>query len=251
MDAVILAGGRCSPELRKATGCTLRAELPVDSVPMAQIVAKAVKEAVRPLNTIVVGYELKGFAYAKAGASFVESLRNGLDQVYSENFLLAAADLPFLTPDAVEEVVAASNMDMAFNYPIVRAEACAEQFPNLKRTTLRIREGRFTGGNIAVANKKWMETAFPVIERAYENRKKPLALAGQLGFGTVLRLLAGKVAPSTLSLAFLEGTASRFLRAPVRALVTNRAEVGTDIDSLEHYQLITSAKKSSRDDAFA
>jgi GTP:adenosylcobinamide-phosphate guanylyltransferase len=236
VDAVILAGGRCSPELRIATGCTLRAELPFDGKPMAAHVAEVVKRAAEPLNTIVVGYELKGFPYAKAGASFVDSLRNGLDQVYSENFILAAADLPFLEEESIQEIMVAANLEMALNYPIVRAEACAERFPNMKRTTLRIREGNFTGGNIAVANKKWLETIFPVLENAYASRKKPLRLAKQVGMKTLLRVLWGRLVPSSLSLAALEDASSKFLRAPVRAIVTNRADVGADVDSLEQYQ---------------
>ncbi|MDQ2986418.1 MAG: nucleotidyltransferase family protein [Armatimonadota bacterium] len=237
MDAVILAGGRCSPDLRKATGCTLRAELPFAGEPMAAKVAKTVKEAIEPLNTIVVGYELKGFPYAKAGATFVDSLRNGLDQVYSENFLLVAADLPFLEADSVREIVVSANLEMALNYPIVRSEACAERFPAMKRTTLRIREGKFTGGNIAVANKKWLQTIFPVLDEAYANRKKPLALASQIGIGTVIKVLWGRLFPSSLSLSTLEDAASKFLRAPVRAIATNRADIGADVDSLEQYQI--------------
>lgn len=236
MDAVILAGGKCSPELRNATGCVLRAELPVNGKPMAAMVAETVRAAVKPLNTIIVGYELKGFPYAKAGASFVESLRNGLEQVYSENFVLAAADLPFLEVASVQEVVKAANLEMALNYSIVRAEACAERFPTMKRTTLRIREGAFTGGNIAVANKKWLETIFPVLEEAYANRKKPMSLARQVGFGTLFRVLLGRAMPSSLSLRMLEDAASRFLKAPVRAVVTNRADIGADVDNLEQYE---------------
>jgi len=237
VDAVILAGGKCGPELRRETGCVYRAELPVRGKPMAQHVAETVKSAINPLNTIVVGYELKGYPYAKAGATFVDSLRNGLDQVYSEHFVLAAADLPFLEEDSVREIVNAANLDMALNYPIVRATACASRFPEMKRTVLRIREGKFTGGNIAVANKKWLETIFPVLDKAYANRKKPLALASQVGFGTVFRVAWGRLFPSTLHLATLEDAASRFLRAPVRAIATNRADIGADVDSLDQYRL--------------
>jgi len=244
MDAVILAGGRCSPELRAATGCTFRAELPIDGKPMAELVARTVREAARPLNTIIVGYQVKGYPYAEAGPSFVHSLRNGLNQVYSENFILAAADLPFLEVESVQEVVAAANLEMALNYPIVRSEACAERFPDMKRTTLRIREGHFTGGNIAVANKKWLETVFPVLERAYSNRKKPMALAQQLGLGTLCRVLWGRIVPSSLPLRTLEDAASRFLKAPVRAIVTNRADVGADVDTLEQYESAVKALSS-------
>jgi hypothetical protein len=236
VDAVILAGGRCSAELREATGCQYRAELPIDGIPIAEKVAITVKNAIQPLNTIVVGYKLKGYPHAEAGNSFVASLKNGLDQVYSENFLLVAADLPFLQEESVKEIVVAANLEMALNYPIVRAEACEEQFPDMKRTTLNIREGKFTGGNIAVANKKWLETIFPVIERAYTNRKRPLALAGQVGYGTLFKVLWGRLFPKSLPLKTLEDAASRFLKAPVRAIVTNCADVGADIDNLEQYQ---------------
>ena len=236
MDAVILAGGRCSQELRSATGYEYRAELPIDGKPIAQVVAETVRAAVQPLNTIVVGYKLRGFPHAEAGTSFVASLRNGLAQVYSENFILVAADLPFLEQESVREIVSAANLDMALNYPIVRAESCEARFPGMKRTTLSIREGKFTGGNIAVANKKWLETIFPVLEKAYANRKKPVSLAGQVGYGTLLKVAWGRLFPSALPLKTLEDAASRFLKAPVRAIVTNCADIGADIDNVEQYQ---------------
>ena len=239
MDAVILAGGKCDAETRAATGCILRAELPVGGKPMAQLVAESIREAINPLNTIVVGYQVNQCSYAKPGANFVDSLRSGMEQVHSENFLLAAADLPYLEAASVQEIVQASNLEMALNYPIVRIEACEERFPGVKRTTLRLREGKFTGGNIAVANKKWMETIFPILDQAYSNRKKPFLLAKQLGLSTLWRVAYGKLVPSALRLQMLEDAASRFLKAPVRAITTNRADVGTDVDSLEQYLQIT------------
>jgi hypothetical protein len=239
MDAVILAAGKCEPALRVSTGCVFRAELPVNGLPMVRIVAQTIREAINPLNTIIVGYQLDGFPFAKGGSTFVDSLRNGMEQVHSENFLLAAADLPYLEVASVQEIVAASNLEMALNYPIVRSEACEERFPGVKRTTLKLREGRFTGGNIAVANKKWMETIFPILDKAYSNRKKPMALATQVGIATMMRVVLGRVFPRSLSVQTLEDAASRFLRAPVRAITTNRADIGTDVDSLEQYEALT------------
>jgi hypothetical protein len=230
--------------MRAETGCTYRAELPIAGRPIAEAVANTVKAAVGPLNTIVVGYKLPGYPHAEAGSSFVASLRNGLAQVYSENFILVAADLPFLEQESVREIVSAANLDMALNYPIVRAEACESRFPAMKRTTLRIREGEFTGGNIAVANKRWLETIFPILERAYANRKKPFALAGQVGYGTLCKVLWGRLFPSSLPLKTLEDAASRFLKAPVRAIVTNCADIGADIDNLEQYRAAVSSLAS-------
>ncbi|MGI8923224.1 MAG: NTP transferase domain-containing protein [Fimbriimonadales bacterium] len=236
MDRVILAGGVCSADLREATGCNLRAELPVRCKPTAQHVADELRQAGGDGQTIVVGYEVEGCLTAPAGNGFIGSLGNGLDRVASETFLLAAADLPFLTASSVAAFLAKCDPEMALNYPVIPVEACERAFPGMRRTSIKLREGRFTGGNIALANTDLMKRIFPVLEKAHANRKLPLKLALQVGLGALLRVVVGQIVPGTLPLAILEKRVGSFLGAPVRAVITEHADIGADVDNLDQYQ---------------
>ncbi|MBA3725724.1 MAG: NTP transferase domain-containing protein [Armatimonadetes bacterium] len=235
MDRVILAGGVCSDELREATGCALRAELPVRGKPAAQYVADTLREAGGEGRTIVVGYEVADCLTAQSGNGFVQSLGYGLEKVSSETFLLSAADLPFLQASSVSGFLEDCDPKMALNFPIIPIEACARAYPGMKRTSMKVREGRFTGGNIALANTELMRRIFPVLEQAYANRKRPLKLALQVGIGTLLKVVAGQIIPSLLPLATLEKSVAAFLGAHVRAVITEDADIGSDVDNLEQY----------------
>lgn len=233
MDVVILAGGRCAPDLAAHTGVAHRALLPFRGRPMVEIVA----EAVSSVGRVVVVGETGGVQaeVVPSGDTFVESLRNGLGAVRDSNFLLTTADLPFLTRGAVEDFVARSSASIALNYPIILAEDCAARFPGMKRTTLRLREGVFTGGNLSLARTSAMRDLLPRLERAYELRKKPVALGRLVGLPTLMRLLVGLAVPKALTIAGLEKSVSRAIGSEVRAVRTPYAEIGADIDDLTQY----------------
>lgn len=235
MDAVILAGGKCPADVCERTGVQMRAELPVGGKPMVLHVLDAVKQVAQG-GVIVVGYRASDCEFAESGSSFVESLRNGLEKVRAENFLLCAADLPFLKSDSLSEFLKVCQPRFALNYPIVPIAECESQFPGMKRTAIKVREGTFTGGNIALANTRLIKEIFPVLEKAYINRKKPLKLAMQVGAITLVRVALGQAISFSLPIAALERNVSKFLGAPVKAVITNRAEIGADIDSLQQYE---------------
>ncbi len=238
MDCLILAGGKSSPEMKSETGCEFRADLPINGVKMVEFVANTIHESLPALQSIViVGTKVEPFKHAVPGNSFLDSLKNGMSQIETETFLIATADLPFLKPESVKEFVNLADYQAALNWPIIPIEICKEKFPNMKRTTLKLREGRFTGGNLALCNKQLMEQIFPTLQTAYQNRKSVFKLASQIGYSTLFRVLAGQLLPASLPLKTLESKITRFLGAPVKAVVCHGADLGADVDTLEHYQL--------------
>ena len=64
-----------------------------------------------------------------------------------------------------------------------------------------------------------------MIRRAHAARKQPLRLAAMLGWGTLWRLLWRR-----LTLAEAEAAVARLMGLSVRALVTEHAEIGADVD---------------------
>ncbi|MEP0767060.1 MAG: NTP transferase domain-containing protein [Fimbriimonadia bacterium] len=244
VGAVLLAGGRCPPDLAAAAGVECRALLPFRGRPMAEWVLEAVRAAPSIGRIVAVGDlpQTLGCTIAPGGRTILESIRNGTEALGGDSFLLVSADIPFLTPDAVEDVCRKSVESGAwFCYSIIPMSACEAAFPGVKRTAVRIREGYFTGGNITYLHRQFLEENWARVEAAHAARKSPLRLAAMLGPGMTLRLLIGWLAPSTLSLGYLEKKASRMLGAPVKAIITEHASVGTDIDSIEHWQAFSRA----------
>jgi molybdopterin-guanine dinucleotide biosynthesis protein A len=211
---------------------------------MAEWVLEAVRAAPSIGRIVAVGDlpQTLGCTIAPGGRTILESIRNGTEALGGDSFLLVSADIPFLTPDAVEDVCRKSVESGAwFCYSIIPMSACEAAFPGVKRTAVRIREGYFTGGNITYLHRQFLEENWARVEAAHAARKSPLRLAAMLGPGMTLRLLIGWLAPSTLSLGYLEKKASRMLGAPVKAIITEHASVGTDIDSIEHWQAFSRA----------
>ncbi len=236
MDIVVLAGGNTSPEMEALTGLKCRAELPYQGKRMVDIVLEAVRHLGQP---IVVGeVEVHDTRHAPAGDRFVQSLGNGLEQVQSEAFLLVTSDLPFLTRQAVDHFLEHADPDALLTYPIIPMEEADRQFPDMPRTTYKLREGTFTGGNIALLNTKLIRQQLPRMEEAYANRKSVLKLGKMLGPATLLTLLVGKLVPKSVTIRGLERAIGSALGGPVKAVVTPFAGVGCDIDSAEQYQAI-------------
>jgi CTP:molybdopterin cytidylyltransferase MocA len=150
--------------------------------------------------------------------------------------LVATADIPFLTPASVADFLrqAARYPDATLVYPIVPADLCADRFPQMKRTTLRIREGAFTGGNLVLLEPAFLREHEAVLRAAYARRKSVVGLARLLGAPILLRLAASRVAPGLLAVAHLEAAVGRALGgARARAVVCPFAEVGADVDRPE------------------
>jgi hypothetical protein len=233
VDIVILAGAKTPPELRELTGVEDRALLPVGGRTMLDIVT----QALRPHgDLVVVGPHCDGaMRRVEAGGSYMESLRQGLGAVRTETFLLTMCDLPHLTSEGVGDFLSRCDPGALLNYPVLDAQATARAYPGVRRTTLRLREGEFTGGNLGLLRADLMREALPLLERAYALRKSPIGLGGLVGWGLVVRLVVGRFAPRTLSLPYLERRVGRFVGGPVRAIRTPYVEIGADVDDIAQY----------------
>jgi molybdopterin-guanine dinucleotide biosynthesis protein A len=239
VPAVLLAGGRCPADLAEAAGVEARALLPFRGKLMLDWVVDALAGASCVGPMVVVGDAREGERYTvvPGGSSFLESIRNGMEHVDAERFLIATGDIPFLTSDAVQsfcEDAIASGGD--FCWAIVPKKACDERFPGIRRTTVKLREEHVTGGNMALVNKPFLEHNWEKIAAAYAARKQKVKLAAMIGFGTLFRFAVGQAFPTVLPLAAIEAAASRLVGGKVKAILSPYAGVGTDIDNLDQWR---------------
>ena len=175
-----------------------------------------------------------GYTVVPPADSLLENVMRGLDATRGNvPLLLATSDIPLLTPAAVTDFLAqAVPLGADFAYAIVPRAVCTARFPTLKRTTLKLKEGQFTGGNLMLVNPAFLRDHQQSIADAYAARKQPLRLARMLGAGLLGRVLLSQLlSPRLLSIAQLERGVKRLLGGTARAVVSNFAEVGTDCDS--------------------
>lgn len=226
MEAIVLGGGEEAWAVRY--GVRSKALVPYRGRPMAEWVLSALAEA--GLSSIYVG-ENPGLSPPPRltlpdRGSMLENLEAALAHA-GARVLVATADIPHLTPEAVRFVLEKAP-EAALVYPIVPKEKVEARFPGSRRTYARLKEGTFTGGNLLLLDKALFFQALPLAKRVVALRKKPLALARLIGWDVLLKLLLGR-----LSLAELEARAERILGVKARALLTPYPEVGVDVDREE------------------
>lgn len=229
--ALVLAGGD-------------RAQTLLAGRPMLDYVVDALQNGLPSASRVLVASDVQvppGCERVPGGASLVDTLMNGVAalQVGETRLLVVTADIPFLTGEAVADFVCqAANIPAEFHYAIVPAGLCEARFPAMRRTTLRVGEGRFTGGNIALLDPSFLRAREGLLRQAYARRKSVTALAKLLGPGLVVRLLASRVSSRFLVLAHLEDQVSRALGGVrARAVVSRFPEIGADLDRPEDIEM--------------
>jgi len=243
INAVVLAGGRASGEITALTGVTNRALVPLGGRTMLDYVIDALAGATRVDRICVVGDVPASDRYVSLTdqGSLFDNLLAGLAAAGGTHVLVTTADIPFITPEAIEDFAAASlerHADIA--YPIVTLASCRKRFVGMKRTSVRFREGVFTGGNIMLLRTEFVRSQPERIRQAYAARKDVLRLGALLGPALLLRLLVSQtIAPSVLTLPIAEAAVARVLgnSARVAAIVTDYPEIGTDIDKPEDIEI--------------
>ena len=248
IGAVVLAGGGVPPTL--ANLCTHRALLRLQGRYLLDFILETLLRVDLVVETALVIpeptiAELAGLPGRKVVASdiFSENLRRGTEALADldlTHILFTTGDIPLITAEGMGDFIRASvASDAAIIYPIIPRGACERLFPGARRTYVRIHEGIFTGGNAILTKAHVIDPIYHLIQRLYSARKDPLKLAGILGWKTVLRMLTG-----TLNLPYFEALGTRILGAPVRALITEHAEIGFDVDKASDLAAVERALQS-------
>ena len=235
--AVVLAGGDPDDALARAANVPSKALVPLDGRPMAAYVLAALRASCSVGELLLVGPvadepDFEGVHVIPGGDAFGHSLALGLGAAQAlspgASMLVVTADVPWLTPRGIDLFVeGAGAADLA--YPIVSEEAATAAFPSHERTFVRLKQGRFTGGNLMLLKPMMIAPLLRFMDRVYLARKNPLALARLVGPRTLLALLAGRA-----DLRRLEQIVSARLGGVARAVVSQDASLAADVDGVEH-----------------
>jgi molybdopterin-guanine dinucleotide biosynthesis protein A len=240
LDAIVLAGGAPAPEL---TGGDLpKAFAPLGAATMVERVLAALSASARIGRITLVGPAPLPAAVAAAVALPVAQRGGLLDNLSAglaaaggtAPVLVAAADVPLLTADAVagflDEALAA-DVDVA--YAIVPRADVERAAPGVRKTFVRLADGAFTGGSLVLLRPEAFARARPVLERAVRARKRPWELARLFGIATLAGLATGR-----LRIAALEQRAEAVAGLRARAIICRDAGVALDVDTPEMLEVV-------------
>jgi GTP:adenosylcobinamide-phosphate guanylyltransferase len=240
IPAVVLAGAPADAEMAEKYSIRSRADLPLAGKKMIQHVMDALAASPHVGDVCVVGDIQCGGAsrIIPPAGDLVENLIAGVKALgeEAERVLVVTSDIPMLTSEAVEDFIArCAETEADFHYAIISKETAEKRFPGMKRTYAKLAEGTFTGGNIFLVSRGCiLENAEPIRE-LMAARKSVLRLARIIGIRFLVRALVAQVlCPCALNLRGAEKTVGRVFRMRVKAVETPYAEIGADVDKLEH-----------------
>lgn len=249
-DAIILAGGESKKKLFGLSRQPYEALIEIAGQPMVTFVARALAASGSVNRILVIGPEtaLRQCAFPPqvsllaGGRTMMETIQLGIAGLgHQEKVLIATADIPLLTAEAVNDFLAqCSRVDADFYYPVISQEKNEQRYPATRRTYVRLREGTFTGGNLFLVNPDVVSRSLPVANRIIENRKKPLTLCGILGWAFVIKFLLG-----TLSVAAVEARVSELLKLRGAVIHSQFPELGIDVDKPSDLALVRAAMAGS------
>lgn len=240
LTTIVLAGGTNSPEMHQATGVTNRAL--VELAP-GRTMLDFVLDALRRANGVGAIYVVGdipptvGTIAVAPGDSMLSNILRGIDAAkppVGQPVLVVTSDIPFITSAAVDDfLVRAAKSPADFCYPIIPMEAYDREFAGMKRTTLKLSEGRFTGGNMVLISPDRLAANRELVMRAYAARKDVLALGRMLGWSLLVRIVLSQIAfLNLLTIPQLETGIARLMGsgANARAVITEFPSIGTDVD---------------------
>ncbi len=239
-----------SPEFAAQIGSPIRALAQFNGKRLIDLVIGALLDADRNAPISVVGDIPDSPAFERLAdqGDFVSNIIAGVSPHTGSNWILiTSADMPYLTGPIITQflhdaLMAANANDVEIVYPIVPVATCYEQFPGIKRTAVKLREGQFTGGNLMLARPSFFMDRQELLGRAFAARKNPFQLAWMLGLGTVARLVVSQLfMPGALSVAILEDRVGKLVQGKVAALISGSPQIATDLDRPSDFAAATAS----------
>ncbi|MEG0797223.1 MAG: NTP transferase domain-containing protein [Acidaminococcaceae bacterium] len=241
-DAIILAGGT-SPWLQGLAGTKYRSVASLGGRPMLLYIVEALCACPEIGRLVVAGplQELTQLALparvelVAAGSTIMATTLAALELLQTEKpVVVVTEDIPLLSAAAVTDFLRQTAKQQAeLFYTIIPQDVCQKAFPGSKRTYVALKDGVFTGGNMFLATRASALQGQKTGEALYAMRKKPWQLCSWLGWAFVFKLLLRR-----LTLQEVELRASELLGFCGRAIVSNFAEVGMDVDKKEDWQVV-------------
>lgn len=245
-DAVILAGGENSSELKKIAPYDNEALIIIGNYPMIYYVYSALR-ATPCINNIVVSGppdalrsilpKDEKLLFVEGGNNAMESFAHAVNLLnsigISPKVMAVPTDVPFITSEAIRDFLACCERSEAdVYYPITRKEVNDIKYPGVVRTYVRLKDGIFTGGNLFLLRSEIIPQCLDIGLKLIQRRKNPLAIAKLFGLGLVWKYLIGR-----LSIKMAEKRFFKVAGIRGKGIISTYAEVGVDVDKPDDLRL--------------
>lgn len=241
IDALILAGGnvdKFAAERRPSA----KGLLEIAGKPVVEYVLEALAASddigrlvvLAPSSAPPGGWSKLAEKVIAADGIITANISKGIDYLGpGGKFLLVSSDIPLINPVAIHNFLGScAKISADVHYPIISQKAAEAAFPGTKRTYMKLRDGMFTGGNIFLIDKQAFIDNKAMGEKIFSFRKSPFKLVQLLGLSFIVKFFLHR-----LTISELEKNASRILSCELRAVITNDAEIGVDVDKQEDLEL--------------
>jgi molybdopterin-guanine dinucleotide biosynthesis protein A len=181
----------------------------------------------------------------EGGATFLESLLIGLEHFRdSRAVLFVTADLPLLTPEAVQDFLAGcadatTDYEQNLYVAAVPEESYMGDYTRATKPFNRYRDISACHGNLFLANPDLLENQDlrRRVERLYGGRKNGLSRLA-VGLPLALTFLIGVDLFHFLTLRQMADYASRHLGIGIIPVLVNHPEITMDVDEPDDYQFV-------------
>ncbi len=248
MDAVLTAGGipQVGEPLYPYTRGACKAMLDIAGKPMVQWVLDALSGAQKVGRVALVGLPSgaavtcrKPLLQVQGRGEMVENILAGIAMLQAsspqlEAVLVAASDIPAITPEMVDWLVnLVEKSDSNVYYTTISRAVMESRYPGSNRTYVHLKDVEACGGDLHALRVSVLAAENPSWKRLVEARKSPMKQASIIGFDILLALLL-----RSLTLAQAEKRISRRLGFKGRAVICPYAEIGMDVDKPHQLEIM-------------
>jgi molybdopterin-guanine dinucleotide biosynthesis protein A len=251
MTAVVLAGDRTKRDAlinHSNVGC--KALIDVNGIPMVRRVLNALQQSRAVSRIVLAGPEADEVAMDKPLSELVASDKiswrapqaspsasafHAMQSLEPDTpVLLTTTDHPLLTREIVDAFTRQSLVDdIDVTVGLAPHGLITEVYPGIKKTVFRFSDGDFCGCNLFAFLTPEGRQAASFWRKIEQQRKKPLALIGLLGWWMVLRYRLGM-----LSLEEALAKLGKRLGLRMRAVILPYANAAIDVDSIADLALV-------------
>ncbi len=242
IPAILLMGGRIKDLPSGEPVPKGKGYIDIGGRSMSALTLEALRKAKRvgritlvtPLHPQKLEDEWEGAAASvPAGLHLSDSLFNGLDASRHETdpILIVAGDLPFLTPEAVDDFIerCSQRADCSVWYGFLSKKNSLAKYPSLRHTWGKVSGQKYCGTGLNAMRSDVVDIVREQVSMLTTLRKNVWGIAKALGFATIFRLLCG-----TLTINQAEEALSRCLKAKTCGIESPFAEVAFNVDDYDN-----------------
>lgn len=240
VDAIVLCGGNTKG--LEAEQVSAKGLAKINQKSMIVYVVDALRKSSAVSRIVVVappGIEYESWAsrveeVLPTRGSLTQNMQVGFEYLKDDKPLLVlSCDIPFITPESIDDFInRCQKREAEIYYPVISRESAEAHFPGAKRTYVTLKEGVFTGGNLALIYPRIIEENIELVEKVYGLRKTPRQLLRILGLKFILKFLFHQ-----LTISEIESRCSDLLKAKACAIITPYPQIGMDIDKSSDLEL--------------